>query len=83
MTNLLYSLYITIEPIINKLSYNTGIPLFAVEKLTKINLVIQERLDGVTILSSEVGSVDITMMELMNLQMGDVIKLENTQPKQT
>ncbi|MBP9165681.1 MAG: FliM/FliN family flagellar motor switch protein, partial [Leptospiraceae bacterium] len=81
MTNLCIP-YITIEPIINKLSAQYWYSSIRRGETDENKSVIQERLDGVTIpLITEVGSVDISMMELMNLQMGDVIKLENTPTK--
>ncbi|MCX7997446.1 MAG: FliM/FliN family flagellar motor switch protein, partial [Leptospiraceae bacterium] len=78
MTNLCIP-YITIEPIINKLSAQYWYATVRRGETDQNRTVIQERLDGVMIpLIAEVGSLDITFMDLMNLQVGDVIKLENT-----
>jgi len=81
MTNLCIP-YITIEPIINKLSAQYWYSSIRKGEVDENRAVIQERLDQVKIpLISEVGSVDITLNDLMNLHVGDVIKLENTQTK--
>jgi len=81
MTNLCIP-YITIEPIINKLSAQYWYSSIRKGEVDENRTVIQERLDQVKIpLISEVGSVDISLNDLMNLQTGDVIKLENTPTK--
>ncbi|MCE9499102.1 MAG: FliM/FliN family flagellar motor switch protein [Leptospira sp.] len=81
MTNLCIP-YITIEPIINKLSAQYWYSSIRRGETDENKAVIQERLDQVTIpLVTEIGSVDIAMMDLMGLQVGDVIKLENTPTK--
>ncbi|TGK48196.1 flagellar motor switch protein FliM [Leptospira bouyouniensis] len=78
MTNLCIP-YITIEPIINKLSAQYWYSSIRKGEVDENRAVIQERLDQVKIpLISEVGSVDISLNDLMNLHVGDVIKLENT-----
>lgn len=78
MTNLCIP-YITIEPIINKLSAQYLYSSLRTGETDENRVVIQERLDQIKIpLITEVGSVDITMQDLISLSVGDVIKLENT-----
>jgi len=78
MTNLCIP-YITIEPIINKLSAQYWYSSIRRGETDENRVVIQERLDMVNIpLIAEVVSVDISFHDLMNLSLGDVIKLENT-----
>ncbi|MBE7411207.1 MAG: flagellar motor switch protein FliM [Leptospiraceae bacterium] len=74
--------YITIEPIINKLSAQYWYSSIRRGGTDENKAVIQERLDQVTIpLVAEVGTVDISLLDLMNVQVGDVIKMENTSIK--
>ncbi len=71
--------YITIEPIINKLSAQYWYSSIRKGELDENRAIIQERLDQVQIpVIAEVGSVDISIMEFMGLTVGDVVKLENT-----
>ncbi|MBO8050968.1 flagellar motor switch protein FliM [Leptospira interrogans] len=78
MTNLCIP-YITIEPIINKLSAQYWYSSIRKGELDENRAVIQERLDQVAIpLIAEVGSVDVSINDFMNLSIGDVVKLENT-----
>lgn len=78
MTNLCIP-YITIEPIINKLSALYWYSSIRKGELDENRAVIQERLDQVAIpLIAEVGSVDVSINDFMNLSIGDVVKLENT-----
>jgi flagellar motor switch protein FliM len=78
MTNLCIP-YITIEPIINKLSAQYWYSSSRKAETDENKVVIQERLDSVSIpLICEVGNVDIALMDLLNLQEGDVVKLEHT-----
>jgi flagellar motor switch protein FliM len=81
MTNLCIP-YITIEPIINKLSAQYWYSSIRRGESDENKVVIQERLDGVKVpLITEVGSVDISMNDLIGLTVGDVVKLENTPTK--
>ncbi|MCB1158293.1 MAG: flagellar motor switch protein FliM [Leptospiraceae bacterium] len=81
MTNLCIP-YITIEPIINKLSAQYLYSSLRSGETDENKVVIQERLDQIKIpLITEVGSVDITMNDLLNLSVGDIVKLENTPTK--
>ncbi|TGK13887.1 flagellar motor switch protein FliM [Leptospira fletcheri] len=71
--------YITIEPIINKLSAQYWYSSIRKGELDENRSIIQERLDQVQIpVIAEVGSVDISILDFMNLNIGDVVKLENT-----
>lgn len=78
MTNLCLP-YITIEPIISKLSAQYWFSNIR-KGATDENLqVIQSRLERVALdVVAEIGSVDVTMEEVLNLQVGDVIKLPHT-----
>lgn len=78
MTNLCIP-YITIEPIINKLSAQYWYSSIRRGEGDENKDIIQERLDQVKVpLITEVGSVDISLNDLLSLSVGDVIKLENT-----
>ncbi len=71
--------YITIEPIINKLSaqyWYSGIRRGA----TSENLVIlKDRLDTARLdLIAEMGKIDVTMREVLALAKGDIVHLTNT-----
>lgn len=71
--------YITIEPIINKLPAQYWYSSIRKGELDENRSIIQERLDQVQIpVIAEVGSVDISILDFMNLTVGDVVKLENT-----
>ncbi len=78
MTNLCLP-YITIEPVISKLSAQYWFS--SVRKgATDENLqIIQNRLENVSLdVVAEIGSVMVTMQEVLNLTVGDVIKLPKT-----
>lgn len=81
MTNLCIP-YITIEPIINKLSAQYWYSSVRRGDTAENKAIIQERLDQVQIpLVCEVGSVSIALQDLMSLSSGDVVKLDNTPTK--
>ncbi|MFW5808290.1 MAG: flagellar motor switch protein FliM, partial [Spirochaetota bacterium] len=78
MTNLCLP-YITIEPVISKLSAQYWFS--SVRKgATDENLqIIQNRLENVSLdVVAEIGSVMVTMEEVLNLTPGDVVKLPKT-----
>lgn len=78
MTNLCLP-YITIEPVISKLSAQYWFS--SVRKgATDENLqIIQNRLENVSLdVVAEIGSVMVSMQEVLNLTVGDVIKLPKT-----
>ncbi len=78
MTNLCIP-YITIEPIISKLSAQHWYSSIRKGDSDENRAVIQQRLDTVEIpLRCEVGEVDISLQDVLQLQMGDVVKLTNT-----
>ena len=78
MTNLCIP-YITIEPIITKLSAQHWYSSIRKGDSDENRVVIQQRLDLVEIpLRCEVGDVDLAMQDVLQLQMGDVVKLTNT-----
>lgn len=78
MTNLCIP-YITIEPIISKLSAQHWYSSIRKGDSDENRAVIQQRLDLVEIpLRCEVGEVDLHMQDVLQLQMGDVVKLTNT-----
>lgn len=71
--------YITIEPIIQKLSAQYWFASARQIDSESNKKVIQGRLEKVmTDIKVEVGSVDLTFRELINIQKGDIIKLNNT-----
>lgn len=72
--------YITIEPIIQKLSAQYWFATSRSNTETDSNKkTIQSRLEKVmTDIKVEVGTVELSFGELMNVQRGDVIKLKNT-----
>lgn len=71
--------YITIEPIIQKLSAQYWFASARQIDSDSNKKVIQGRLEKVmTDIKVEVGSVDLTFRELINIQKGDIIKLNNT-----
>lgn len=78
MTNLCIP-YITIEPVISKLSaqymYSTIRKGTTDENLS----IIQNRLESVALpIIAEIGEAQITVQEVLNLALGDVIKLPDT-----
>ena len=78
MTNLCIP-YISIEPIITKLSaqymYSSIRKGVTDENLT----TIQNRLESVSLpIVAQVGNVNVTVQEVLNLRSGDVVKLPNT-----
>lgn len=71
--------YLTIKPIISKLSaqymYSTVRSGGTTENLT----ILKERLSSVIVsVAAEVGSMDLTMKEVLALSVGDTIKLPNS-----
>jgi flagellar motor switch protein FliM len=71
--------YITIEPIISKLSAQYWYSSIR-KGTTSENLnIIKERLDTIdVVVRAELGNVDITMEELVKLAPGDIIRLPNS-----
>ncbi len=77
MTNLCIP-YITIEPIISKLSAQYWYSSIRRGDTDENRAVIQERLDQVEIpLIAEVGDIDLPLSEILGLGVGDVVKLSN------
>ena len=77
MTNLCIP-YITIEPIISKLSAQYWYSSIRRGDTDENRAVIQERLDQVEIpLIAEVGDADLPLSEILGLGVGDVVKLGN------
>ena len=71
--------YITIEPIIQKLSAQYWFSSIRKGESEANKKVIQERLENVFVgISVEIGSVDFTFADVMNLKQNDVVKLKNT-----
>ncbi|MBN1498629.1 MAG: flagellar motor switch protein FliM [Spirochaetes bacterium] len=71
--------YITIEPIISKLSAQFWFSSIR-KGATDENLqIIQNRLEGVNLnVVAEIGAVEVSMEEVLSLSVGDVVKLPNT-----
>ncbi|MBN2040987.1 MAG: flagellar motor switch protein FliM [Spirochaetes bacterium] len=78
MTNLCIP-YITIEPIISKLSAQYWYSSIRKGTTDENLAIIQGRLENVELqVVAEIGEVPITMQEVLNLTVGDVIKLPDT-----
>ncbi len=78
MTNLCIP-YITIEPIISKLSAQYWYSSIRKGTTDENLAIIQGRLENVELLVvAEIGEVSITMAEVLDLKIGDVIKLPDT-----
>jgi len=78
MTNLCIP-YITIEPIISKLSAQYWYSSIRKGTTDENLAIIQGRLENVELqVVAEVGEVQITMQEVLELRVGDVIKLPDT-----
>ncbi|MDY6934273.1 MAG: flagellar motor switch protein FliM [Spirochaetota bacterium] len=74
MTNLCIP-YITIEPIISKLSAQYWYSSIRKGATDENALIIQNRLETVELqIVAEIGEVEVTMMEVLELNVGDVIK---------
>ena len=69
--------YLTIEPIISKLSAQYWYSSIRKGGTTENLAILKKRLENVYIeLIAELGSMDITVRDVLNLQKGDIIKLE-------
>ncbi len=78
MTNLCIP-YITIEPVISKLSAQYWYSSIRKGATDENMTIIQSRLETVELpIIAEIGEVEVTMQEIMDLQAGDVVKLPNT-----
>jgi len=78
MTNLCIP-YITIEPIISKLSAQYWYSSIRRGESDENRAIIQDRLDQVEIpLRAEVGEVELPLAEVLSLKVGDVVKLGQT-----
>lgn len=81
MTNLCIP-YITIEPIITKLSAQYWYSSIRRGETDENRVIIQERLDQVEIpLRCEVGDTELSMEDILGLHLGDVVKLGSTHIK--
>ena len=81
MTNLCIP-YITIEPIISKLSAQYWYSSIRRGGADENRPIIQERLDQVLIeLRADVGDVELPLQQILNLTPGDVVKLGQTHIK--
>jgi len=78
MTNLCIP-YITIEPVISKLSAQYWYSSIRKGATDENMNIIQSRLETVRLpVVAEIGEVDISMIDVMHLNVGDVVKLPNT-----
>lgn len=81
MTNLCIP-YITIEPIISKLSAQYWYSSIRKGASAENMAIIQERLDMVEIpIRTEVGEIELALSDILNLGPGDVVKLGSTHMK--
>ena len=71
--------YLTIEPIISKLSAQYWYSSSRRSATTENLAVLKERLSNVEIdMVAEIGSMDITIRDVLNITAGDVIRLADT-----
>lgn len=78
MTNLCIP-YITIEPVISKLSAQYWYSSIRKGATDENMSIIQSRLETVELpIVAEIGEVEITMQEVLDLRVGDVVKLTDT-----
>jgi flagellar motor switch protein FliM len=71
--------YLTIEPIISKLSAQYWYSSIRKGGTTENLAILKKRLDVVFIdLIAELGELEISVRDVLNLQRGDIIKLTNT-----
>ncbi len=78
MTNLCIP-YITIEPVISKLSAQYWYSSIRKGATDENMNIIQSRLETVRLpVVAEIGEVEISMIDVMHLNVGDVVKLPNT-----
>ncbi len=78
MTNLCIP-YITIEPVISKLSAQYWYSSIRKGATDENMVIIQNRLENVELpIVAEIGEVEITMQEILDLTVGDVVKLPYT-----
>ncbi len=78
MTNLCIP-YITIEPVISKLSAQYWYSSIRKGATDENMSIIQSRLETVELpVIAEIGEVEITMQEVLDLMVGDVVKLTDT-----
>lgn len=78
MTNLCIP-YITIEPIISKLSAQYWYSSIRQGEADENKNIIQDRLDNVLIpLRCDVGNIDLPLQQILSLKSGDVVKLGST-----
>jgi flagellar motor switch protein FliM len=69
--------YLTIEPIITKLSAQYWYSSIRKGGTTENLAILKKRLETVFVsLIAELGSLDISVSDVLNLQKGDIIKLE-------
>lgn len=78
MTNLCIP-YITIEPVISKLSAQYWYSSIRKGATDENMMIIQGRLEAVELpVVAEIGEVEVTMQEVLDLRVGDVVKLPDT-----
>jgi flagellar motor switch protein FliM len=71
--------YLTIEPIISKLSAQYWYSSVRRGTTTENLNILRERLASIEVsVAAEVGKMDLTMRDVLNLTQGDVIRLSNT-----
>jgi flagellar motor switch protein FliM len=71
--------YLTIEPIISKLSAQYMYSSVRKGTTTENLNILRERLAKVAVaLLAEIGTMDLTVRDVLNLRAGDVIRLQNT-----
>ena len=72
--------YLTIEPIISKLSAQYWYSSVRRGATTENLTILRERLSTIDVsIAAEIGRMDLTMRDVLSLRSGDVIRLKNVQ----
>ncbi len=71
--------YLTIEPIISKLSAQYWYSSVRRGTTTENLNILRERLSSIAVdIVAEIGRIDLTVRDVLNLRVGDVVRLQNT-----
>lgn len=71
--------YITIEPILNKLSAQYWYSSIQSAQTEEMKELIQKRLEQIQLpIRCEVGEIELTIADVLNLQEGDIVRLNTT-----
>ncbi|MCS7204935.1 MAG: flagellar motor switch protein FliM [Leptospiraceae bacterium] len=71
--------YITIEPIVNKLSAQYWYSSIQSAQTEEMKELIQKRLEQIQLpIRCEVGEIELSILDVINLQVGDIVRLNTT-----